>query len=360
MTKEEAYERLELPVGADLHTVRKTFKEMHQDYRMRIDNAFNVKSRQTIEQHLEELKEAYALLNDSDGIDDTADLPRTGRSFEEGGSATVSAEDKLKASLAVFGIDPDDSAESIAATIEKHIADLQTQHDAVSLEAARQVYQEEILKAGDAARTIQDWISTRVEDKPPVEIPPSAEEVIVETPAPGSSSLKFWVLAGVAVFVLGAWLLVSKGGSSDADPEKERMRAELDSATWNLAVRINQVEDYKKYLNDFPEGIFAEQAGTALKKLEEVKHSQKETEVKVREEEKEITPAKESKPAVSAEAMRKYNEELSWVKSMIEVDGCQGCKKEPLCRQQVLTKLRAALRHNPDGYEARNLLNCIQ
>ncbi|MBE8721956.1 WG repeat-containing protein [Sphingobacterium pedocola] len=83
MNKEQAYERLELPVGTDLQTVRKKFAEMHNDYRMRIENAPTPRLKQTFERGLEELKEAYALLNESERMDDVAELPRTERSFEQ-------------------------------------------------------------------------------------------------------------------------------------------------------------------------------------------------------------------------------------------------------------------------------------
>src|SRR5690606_13788321 len=79
MERKEAYERLELPEGSDLQEVRRKFAEIYNDYQMRIDNPPTPRMRQTYEQHLETVKEAYALLNGSDGMDDTGDLPRTGQ-----------------------------------------------------------------------------------------------------------------------------------------------------------------------------------------------------------------------------------------------------------------------------------------
>jgi len=81
MTKQEAYERFELAEGADLQEVRRKFSEMHNDYRMRIENAPTPRMRQSFERGLESLKEAYSLLNGSAGMDDTIDLPHTGQSF---------------------------------------------------------------------------------------------------------------------------------------------------------------------------------------------------------------------------------------------------------------------------------------
>ena len=79
MERKKAYERLELPEGADLQEVRRKFAEIYNDYQMRIDNPPTPRMRQIYERHLEAVKEAYALLNGSDGMDDTADLPRTGQ-----------------------------------------------------------------------------------------------------------------------------------------------------------------------------------------------------------------------------------------------------------------------------------------
>src|SRR5690606_19282581 len=83
MTKQEAYERLELPEGADLQEVRRKFAEVYNDYQMRIDNPLTPRMRQIYERHLESAKEAYALLNESEGLDDKGDLPHTGPIVEE-------------------------------------------------------------------------------------------------------------------------------------------------------------------------------------------------------------------------------------------------------------------------------------
>ena len=57
--------------------------------------------------------------------------------------------------------------------------------------------------------------------------------------------------------------------------------------------------------------------------------------------------------------MDQYNKDLQWAKNMINVDGCKGCKENDVCRSQVTARLKSALAKNPNGTEARNLLDCI-
>src|SRR5690606_9440973 len=47
--------------------------------------AFNEGMRQRKEQQLEELKEAFAVLNESESMDDSASLPRTEKTFDQTG-----------------------------------------------------------------------------------------------------------------------------------------------------------------------------------------------------------------------------------------------------------------------------------
>ena len=83
MTQEEAYQRLELPEGTDIQEVRRKFAALHSDYRMRIDNAPTPRLRQLFEQQLEQIKEAYGLLNGSEGMNGSIDLPRIKRMADE-------------------------------------------------------------------------------------------------------------------------------------------------------------------------------------------------------------------------------------------------------------------------------------
>jgi hypothetical protein len=83
MTQEEAYTHLKLPEGADMQEVRRKFAALHNDCRMRIDNAPTPRLRQLFRQQLEQVKEAYSLLNGSEGMNDTIDLPRIKRMMDE-------------------------------------------------------------------------------------------------------------------------------------------------------------------------------------------------------------------------------------------------------------------------------------
>src|SRR5690606_18119106 len=81
----------ELPVGTDLQVVRQKFNQMHNEFLMQIDGvSFSPAMKQQMEEQLEELKAAYALLNESESMDDSASLPRTERTFDYGGGETQS------------------------------------------------------------------------------------------------------------------------------------------------------------------------------------------------------------------------------------------------------------------------------
>ncbi|MBD1433919.1 hypothetical protein H8B06_13860 [Sphingobacterium sp. DN00404] len=82
MTKEQAYEKLELPVGTDLQVVRRKFNQMYNEFLMHIDGvSFSPTMKQRMEQQLEDLKVAFAILNESKGVDDSASLPYTEKTF---------------------------------------------------------------------------------------------------------------------------------------------------------------------------------------------------------------------------------------------------------------------------------------
>ena len=83
MKKEQAYEKLELPVGTDLHIVRQKFQQMHNEFQVQIDGAFSEGMRQKFQTRLMELEEAYKLLIGSEKADDSGSLPHTEKTFEQ-------------------------------------------------------------------------------------------------------------------------------------------------------------------------------------------------------------------------------------------------------------------------------------
>ncbi|MBW7960582.1 hypothetical protein H3C65_03785 [Patescibacteria group bacterium] len=160
MTKEEAYARLELDPVTDIQEVRRHFANMHNDYRMRIDNAPTPRLRQLFENQLEEIKEAYAFLNGSFGINDTEELPRTKRGFYEkeqyqsekeqtGSHSSPSPSD----AYAYFSLSGKEKKEVILEKITKHREKLKEQMEQQLLPSAKELYKEELKKA-DALKKI--------------------------------------------------------------------------------------------------------------------------------------------------------------------------------------------------------------
>ena len=68
MTREEAYQRLELPDGAGIEVVQKQFDALCEGWRVQINTASTSGMRQVFEEQLNQLKEAYSLLTGSHGI----------------------------------------------------------------------------------------------------------------------------------------------------------------------------------------------------------------------------------------------------------------------------------------------------
>lgn len=172
MTKEQAYEKLELPIDTDLQVVRQKFQQMHNDFQVQIDGAFNESMRRRKEQQLEELKEAYAVLNKSESMDDSASLPRTEKTFDQTSqqpyteSAPSAASGRNKAmtlpeALALFGLAEQQDVASIEQTIVIHLADLRSYLSAAPLQAAKDLYKKEIDKAESANSTIAGWLTKR-------------------------------------------------------------------------------------------------------------------------------------------------------------------------------------------------------
>ncbi len=212
MTKREAYERLELPEGADLQEVRRKFAEMYNDYRMHIDNAHTQQTRLSAERRLEELKEAYAVLNESDGMDDSGDLPRTGQtgSFEEpsekqhGNSDAEKGIGNIDHALAVFGLGKSFPRHRLAATCQQHIADLKAQLVAAALPGIKTAYEAEVAKAERAWQTLAGWLAGQEEELTETGAPQPGAGTDRGKKSSGAGRIAI-VVVGLAVLVGGYW-----------------------------------------------------------------------------------------------------------------------------------------------------------
>lgn len=273
MTSQEAYEKLELAEGADLQTVRKKFAELHNDYRMRIDNAPTPRLKQSFEKNLELLKQAYALLNESDGMDDTASLPHTGPSASQHAFATDSGHTKgtdaeaasvkeptLEEALAHYGLQKEHPLKQIENVLIDRKLSLQWQYSSASLDSIKAVIKQEMDKAEAMAAVIRPWLTDRM-----------AAEILKSSSsrtAGKKQGIPAWVFVLVVILAMSVagYFMLSKGepisDTTNADAEK-------DSLVWNSATAAHTKASYGHYLQMYPEGIFSVAAKDSIAGLEE-------------------------------------------------------------------------------------------
>lgn len=128
---------------------------------------------------------------------------------------------------------------------------------------------------------------------------------------------------------------------TDTKKEKENNNSTeaYDKMLWEKVSNINTTEAYRSYIKDFPNGKFVNQARKMIIDLKK----------------------KEIKETITNKIdLAQYNKDLQWAKNMLSVDGCDGCKENETCKSQVTAKLKSALSHNPNGSEAKELLNCLK
>ncbi|MBD1433913.1 sel1 repeat family protein [Sphingobacterium sp. DN00404] len=277
MTKEQAYEKLELPIGTDLQVVRQKFNQMHNEFLMQIDGvSFNPAMKQKKEQQLEELKEAYTLLNQSEGMDDSASLPRTERTFEQGSDrATESASaaqpaPSLKEALALFGLTALQDTEEIQQTIQQRLDQLTQQYQTIDIPVAKEAYKKEIDKANEAKQVIDKWIAERQASEKQAEQAQQRQAPPTTPPLPAKKS-KAWVYVLPVLLVVGAmaYFVSQQSGKTTPEPQPQTdITAAKDSTAWKTAIAVHMQNAYQHYLSEFPEGIFAQAAKDSIAQLQ--------------------------------------------------------------------------------------------
>lgn len=309
MTKEQAYEKLELPAGTDLQAIRQKFQQMHNDFQVQIDGSFSAEMRKRKQQQLEELKEAYAVLNGSESMDDSASLPRTDKTFDiaeneieaqapqEGSreqSSAESSEPDLQQALTVFGLRKEQNMATISQTMQQHINDLVKQRNAISLTEVREGYDKAIAKAESAKSTISDWLQERkreeeerqrlaVEEQTQQQQTQAAASLSGQPTTSASSPptgkkpntirwlsvLMLLVTIGMLYKFLPRW----RGDSSEqhrsiTTSDSVDIEAIRDSATWQKASATHSITAYQSYLDKYSEGIFRNEAQQIIATLQ--------------------------------------------------------------------------------------------
>ncbi|SMC67927.1 serine/threonine protein kinase [Moheibacter sediminis] len=126
------------------------------------------------------------------------------------------------------------------------------------------------------------------------------------------------------------------------DGLNKTISSEKETTDWNTAKKTNTEKSYQNYINKYPGGKYVSDARNKIADF------------------KKDTKKEDNKNKISDADMAQYNKDLNWAKNMVSVDGCEGCKANSTCQSQVSAKLKNALKYNPNGTEAKNLLNCVQ
>src|SRR5690606_28080238 len=277
MTKEEAYEKLELPVGTNPHIVRQKFQQMHNEFQVQIDGAFREDMRQKLQTRLMELEEARKLLLGSEKADDSGSLPHTEKTFEQKRTEEAKAHTTqltLQQALALFGLTEHQDVAQVEQHIASHIANLQQQLSTSPLQTVKDAYQIEIDKATSAKKVINKWLDKRKKEDSQKEEPSQQEQATptyTSTPEKPKSKtgLFIGIAAAVIVVLAGFYFLSNQRGNPDSPIEKA-IDARQDSTAWEAALVGGNKASYEHYIEQYPEGIFV---GAAKDSLERIKGS---------------------------------------------------------------------------------------
>ncbi|MBD1433909.1 hypothetical protein H8B06_13810 [Sphingobacterium sp. DN00404] len=209
--------------------------------------------------------------------------------------------------------------------------------------------------AAEAPKGFRNQAATEYDDDKESILPPTKKRRGIALPL----ILQLLLLGG------GAYYFMTRNPADEPpisinDSSVENTEAIRDSAAWQTANAAHNIAAYQHYLTTHREGIFRDEAQQAITALEEENKQKAAADEEARKKQQAAAAKAAQQEATSQQAMKQYNEDVAWARNMIAVDGCAGCKQEPLCRDEVIKRLRNALKHHPTGTEARELLNCVE
>lgn len=248
-----------------MQEVRKQFAKLHNDFQVRIDNAPTPRLKQAFERGQGELKDAYAILNESDTVDDTRSLPHSERTFDDGieASSEEGSVPGVDRALSLFGVGKAHSVKEIEAAMHKRLTKVREQHESADLAAAKDVYKQEIAKLEKAQNVIINWLA----EKNPVEQAQIGQAGAMTSTAATAhkKSRAWWYLVPLLLMAAGViYYIGQQSGTQTSDAGQALVTAGKDSSAWKTAVAVNNEAAYKYYLKEFPEGIFAKVAMDSL------------------------------------------------------------------------------------------------
>lgn len=206
MTKEQAYEKLELAVGADLQEVRKQFARLQNDFQDRINSAPSAGQKAAFLRGLEELKTAYALLEERG----SHFMSCSEQSFDDSSSdSDLSIEDTaqsltLDEAMALFGVNSIQSAMEIETAIQKRMSSLEEQYGRNGSEINKTIHGE-VSRTKEAQCLLRNWIAEKKTAEPSGSQPDQAVPTASSPPPKKNESWLYLIpvlliVAGVIYF----------------------------------------------------------------------------------------------------------------------------------------------------------------
>lgn len=184
MTREEALEKLELPVDAASTQISETFQELYNEFQMRITNAPTEHQRKLYRQKLEELEGAYEVLNDgielARGQEELPAVEEVDYQPEEQKAQEVMSAGKA---MAMLGLDEGFTRTDLQAAYNGRLQECETGISNAINEGIAEAFRQTKDQLQEAMQLLEEYAQAQVE--PEEVIPPAApvEEQIEETPA---------------------------------------------------------------------------------------------------------------------------------------------------------------------------------
>ncbi len=242
MTNDEALSKLELEQGATSSEINTQYQEFYNEFQMRITNAPTEHQRKLYQKKLEELAAAFEVLGGENPESNTQELPGISESeiidtekrnnssapiknnfdSEEQikiNKASAGAENMLlRDALDLLGVQENFSPVQIKKAYLTQKAELETEMQKIKVEAAKQVYRQELEKLSKAWLVVELWIQNRMYQEDNFHTKPLKEkkEFIKDL-----KKNKYLILGLTSIVVFGISYIAVWGSQPDSTNEKQ-------------------------------------------------------------------------------------------------------------------------------------------
>ena len=242
MTQEEAFEKLELEVGASEQEIQSQYQEFYNEFQIRITNAPTTHQKTLYQKKLKQLEAAYTLLTGKDTEDVDADLPLASPGETAGpsqGSSSGQSQNALTktAALQLLGL----QAPFTKGKLEDAYRTKKKQCESVIKTAI-----DENMAQG-AQKTLSKIENAYALLLPLAEAPAPKAQASASSASKPKKKLPVLLWVGLVVLVLAGALLVLKPWEKTIDPAVQQQFTTLKVEANLLAKRKNWQEALSKY-----------------------------------------------------------------------------------------------------------------